>query len=82
MDDLQFQLLDECYFLTNTSEIKKSISISEDELKNLLLEIWIKGYIRVYEKPDGIEYSPDSDFDWNEVWFIISREGLKEHNAI
>ncbi len=81
MDDLAYQVLDECYFLTNRSELAETTGLSEEELNKILINIWSSGFLRVYEEPDGREYEVNESIDWDNAWFVISKKGLQEHTS-
>jgi len=83
MTDIEFQILDELYFLQSYSYLTKTVGISEAELKTGLKSLLQKGWIRCYKTPsEEIEF-PNRHFD-SEYWsyyYLASKTGLLAHNS-
>ena len=81
MDDQTYRVLDECYFLTNKEELFDSTGYAHENIEEILKRVWDAGLLRVYSEPDGNEFEEGDQFDWNSVWFVISKKGLQEHTS-
>jgi hypothetical protein len=83
MTDLEFQILDELYFLQSYSYLTKAIDVSEIQIREGLKSLLIKGWVRCYRTPsDEIDFS-NHDFE-TEYWsyyYLASKAGLLAHNS-
>jgi len=82
MSDLEFDVLDELYFVSSFSELKKSTEMDDQDLKPTLIKIHSKGWLRCFESPDD-EIEPDNvdlEVQFRNYYYLASKEGLKAHN--
>ncbi|MDZ7608926.1 MAG: hypothetical protein U5K79_25890 [Cyclobacteriaceae bacterium] len=83
MTDIEFQILDELYFLQSYSYLTKAIDFSDAQLSEGLRSLLKKGWIRCYRTPsEEIDFS-NRDFD-TEYWsyyYLASKAGLLAHNS-
>lgn len=83
MTDLEFDVLDELYFLISFAELQGTTGISEIELKSCLQSMWKKGWVRCYKnvsteaRPEEINW----ELQFNNYYYLASKEGLLMHNG-
>lgn len=83
MSDLEFEVLDQLYFLISFHELEESLSIEQGELITILDDMIKKDWIRVYRSED-VELSTvelDLKNNYNEYRYLASKKGLFAHNS-
>lgn len=83
MSDLEFDILDELYFLIHYSELKESLNLSDEDLKPILAKMVRKNWLRCYTEPD-VELdasSIDIEINFRNYYYLASKEGLKAHTS-
>ncbi|MEO9964443.1 MAG: transporter [Reichenbachiella sp.] len=83
MSDLEFDILDELYFLIHFDDLKKALGLSDEDLKPLLSKMARKKWLRCYSEPD-VELdaaSIDIEIGYRNYYYLASKEGLKAHNS-
>ncbi|MFY0625739.1 MAG: hypothetical protein JXR07_05575 [Reichenbachiella sp.] len=83
MSDLEYDILDELYFLIHFKELLIHFGLSEEEIKPTLKKLHRKGWIRCYEEPD-LELDPkdvDLEINFRKYYYLASKEGLKAHTS-
>lgn len=83
MTDEEFDTLDELYFLQSYKELKKLVNIPEAKLKDILITLLKKGWLRCYINPnDEIDFS-EMRFqkEFRNYYYLASKEGLLAHNS-
>jgi hypothetical protein len=83
MTDLEFDVLDELYFIQPFEELLKITLFGEEELKvtltQLLLKNWIKCYFPLEQE---IAYDPKLfDVNFKKYYYIATKAGLLAHNG-
>ena len=81
MSDLEFDILDELYFLIHFDELKNTLGLSDEDLKPILAKMVRKNWLRCYVEPD-VELDPsdiDIEIDFRKYYYLASKEGLKAH---
>lgn len=83
MDDKEYEILDELYFVTSFKDLFKALSYSEIDLKFYLKQLMMKDWVRVYKSPDEEIGFVESEFDNNYMnyCYLATKEGLKAHNS-
>ena len=82
MSDLEFDVLDELYFVTHHDELLASTDLDDSDLKPILIKIYNKGWLKCYSEPDE-ELDPslvDLEVNFRNYFYLASKEGLKAHN--
>lgn len=81
MTDLEYDILDELYFLKSFDSLKESLDLDDDMLKRSLKSMFIKGWIRCYITPaDEVFYGDiDLDAEYDRYLYIASKKGLLAH---
>lgn len=82
MSDLEFDVLDELYFVIQYNELADAVELDDDDLKPLLAKLLNKGWLRCFSEPDEeLEAeSIDLEVNYRKYYYLASKEGLKAHN--
>ena len=83
MSELEYDILDELYFLIHFKELISNFGLSDDEVKPILIKLFKKGWIRCYTEPDE-ELDPkdvDMEIKFRDYYYLASKEGLKAHTS-
>jgi hypothetical protein len=84
MTDIEFELIDQLYFVQSFEELCKTMEMKEDELKNLLLLMVQKEWVKVMDK------ETDEEITFSEQWlancsayfYLATKKGLFAHNTL
>ena len=83
MTKIEFEIIDELYFVISFNELLAQLDFDKDLLENELRKLYQKGWIRIY---DGIDKElenhvlPDESF--SKYQFLVSKKGLSEYNSV
>ncbi len=82
MSDLEYDVLDELYFLIHFKELIEVIGLSDDEIKPIMFKLLRKGWLRCYSEPDHELFDQEIDLEtkFRDYYYLASKEGLKAHN--
>lgn len=83
MTDLEFDILDEIYFLTSFDDILSNLGMPEDVLKKELEKLIEKGWVKCLDQSmeDVILYSKNTIINFRLYNYLASKEGLLAHNS-
>lgn len=83
MTDIEFQILDEVYFLQPYSYLAKTLVLTDSELSAGLLSLLEKGWVRCYISPnEEVDYRHcDYKDNYWSLYFLASKKGLVAHNS-
>ncbi|MEQ6169044.1 MULTISPECIES: hypothetical protein [unclassified Ekhidna] len=83
MTDEEFDIIDELYFVTAYADLKEATDLSDAELKENLVKMAKKGWVRVYKSVDEESELDKLDFDndYQSFYYLASKKGLFEHNS-
>lgn len=83
MTDLEFDVLDELYFVQSFTELQKETGLDATTLKEVLAGMYGKGWLRCLPEPSGGEDYRGKDFpeNYSATYFLASKEGLLAHNS-
>lgn len=84
MTDLEFDLIDNLYFVQRFEALCKAVEIEEEELKNILFLMVEKEWIKV------MDMNTDEEIVDSEVWtknysnyfYLATKKGLFAHNTL
>ena len=83
MTDLQFEILDELYFVISFDEVKDKLNLDEsiflEELQKLVEKEWVKCFINNSELSS--EEVSKNLLDYKLYQFLSSKKGLFAHNS-
>lgn len=83
MSDLEFDVLDELYFVISFTDLQKATGLPGKELKEILLTLFRRGWLKVF-KSISEELSEDTfdlDSDVQNYYYLASKAGLLAHNG-
>lgn len=83
MSDIEFDVLDELYFLQSYQALEKQLNLPPLELKQALENLLAKGWVRCYKHPDNeVDYQPESfQQEYSNYYYLASKAGLLAHNS-
>jgi hypothetical protein len=84
MSDLEYDVLDELYFVQSYKQLKATLSWDDDMLCDTLEKLLNKGWIRCYITPSEEIFRTDIDFETScrNYFYLASKDGLFAHNSI
>lgn len=83
MTNLEFEILDELYFVSDFEALMKSVSVDESVLKDELEALLQKGWVKLLEKKSDNEISSLDSYNNNykNYNYLATKEGLLAHNS-
>lgn len=83
MTDHEFEVLDELYFVTSYEDLRSSSEIPDDILKQTLVSLVKKGWVRIYSNMYEESEIEPIDFKTNptKYHYLASKKGLMKHNS-
>jgi hypothetical protein len=84
MSDLEFDVLDELYFVQTYEHLKFTLRWEDDMLRDTLRKLLEKKWIRCYINPNEEIFGDDIDFETSywKYYYLVSKTGLFAHNSI
>ncbi len=80
MDDAEYDLLDELYFVISYDELEANVDLSEEQILKTLTSLASKGWVRVYENSDKELDDFDLISNFKSYYYLASKQGLLAHN--
>ncbi len=83
MTDLEFDIIDELYFVTAYKDLREATELSDEMLKTNLINMARRGWVRVYRSVDEESELDKLDLenDFQSYFYLASKKGLFEHNS-
>ncbi len=83
MTDAEFDVLDELYFVQPYEHLQSELDLDESELKDTLIGLSEKGWIKCYTSMDEEVFDQDLDLENNyqRYLYLASKKGLMAHNG-
>ena len=83
MTDLEFDVLDELYFVQSYQELQEEVELTDPTLKETLSSLSTKGYIKCLKDHDRdfTEGDPFSSDQFKSLFFLATKKGLLAHNG-
>ncbi|PWJ42371.1 transporter [Sediminitomix flava] len=83
MTDLEFDVLDELYFVCSYSQLKAAVEVQDEDLKNVLIELYSKKWISCYSDVDQEidESKVDLENECDTYLYLATKKGLFKHNS-
>ncbi|MCU0445838.1 MAG: transporter [Microscillaceae bacterium] len=84
MSDLEFDILDELYFVEPYSTLKNALDVDEVQLKNTLADLLKKGWVKCFDahtKEPIMEDDLAFDAHYQQYHYLATKEGLLAHNS-
>lgn len=84
MTDIEYDIIDELYFVISFKELLDNVSVDEKELVFQLKQMIKKGWVRCFINISGEEPIEDLDLEnqYMNYYYLASKEGLKVHNSL
>ena len=83
MTDLEFEILDQLYFVTPFQAIADESGLSSSVVKSVLWTMISKGWVKCLSNPE-LEVQIDHDefrLNYSKYHYLATKKGLFEHNA-
>jgi hypothetical protein len=83
MSDLEFDVLDEIYFVHPYSQIKKMTQFEDAVLRDTLSQLFQKGWIKCFKSASEEIFDQEIDIQnhYQEYYYLASKAGLLAHNS-
>jgi len=83
LTDQEFELLDALYFVASFEELKAELHWEEFVLRDRLLDLYHKGWLKClnYTKDEEVDDLKDFEFQYKNYHYLASKEGLLAHNS-
>ena len=83
MSDLEYDVLDELYFMVQYDDLSRNVGLIDTELKPILIKLFDKGWIKCFEEPDVEVDSKQVDLEvsFRKYYYLATKSGLKAHTS-
>jgi DNA-binding Lrp family transcriptional regulator len=84
MNDIEFDIIDELYFVTAFSELNRELGLPEEELGRHLQDLVVRGYVKCfYPDPDTEVSYQEAAFagQYRAYYYLATKAGLVAHNS-
>ncbi|MEQ9424011.1 MAG: transporter [Cyclobacteriaceae bacterium] len=83
MSDLEFDVLDELYFIKSMDELVETTQLEPKELRPVLTKMFEKGWLRCYLEPSEEVPQEEVDLELNylKYFYLASKAALQAHNT-
>ena len=83
MNDAEFELMDELYFVQPYSYLTETLDWEEELLLSTLQALFLQGYIKCLDDPDTERFGAvDIIKDGKSLFFLATKNGLMAHNTL
>lgn len=84
MTDLEFQVLDELYFVKQFEVLQSETALAEPALRNALQQLLEKEYIKCLKSPAEEVFADELNFaqDYRQYFYLATKKGLLAHNTL
>lgn len=83
MTDVEFDVLDELYFVQSFQYLLGELELEEQELKEVLRSLINKGWVKCFLNMHDEVWSDELQLDkkYNEYFYLATKAGLMAHNG-
>lgn len=83
MNELEFEVLDQIYFVESFAKIQQAVKTDETTLKNTLKAMIEKGWVKCFLNHFSEVVSSTEGFEDNfrNYYYLATKEGLLAHNS-
>jgi hypothetical protein len=83
MNDHEFDLLDDLYFVNSYENLKINLQWDHQKIRQTLLSLIEKDWIRIYKSGNEEIQFDDSDFEANHrlYFYLANKKGLLAHHG-
>lgn len=84
MTDLEFELIDNLYFVQRFKTLRDALEIGDEELKELLFQLVQKEWIKVMDMQTDEEIQDTAIWtkDYSGYFYLATKKGLLAHNTL
>lgn len=83
MTDLEFDVLDELYFVVPFAHLQEELAMDESTLKEVLGSLLDKGWVKCFLSASEEAVKSEMDFEnkYKDYYYLASKQGLLAHNG-
>lgn len=83
MTDLEYDVLDELYFVISFPQLLSTLELEEDELKNVLRTLLRKEWIKCFRNQTTELNEDETDFShhYRDYFYLATKTGLLAHHG-
>jgi len=83
MTNLEFEVLDQLYFVESFSKVKEELALEEELLKNTLKEMIEKGWVKCFldHYTEVVMDTKQFEEKYTLYQYLATKEGLLAHNS-
>jgi hypothetical protein len=80
MTNLEFDILDELYFVISFDELVQKSELKEDDLIVGLKSLYDKRWIKILKTHDEEVFNVDLTVNYHNYFYLATKQGLLAHN--
>ncbi|WPP48888.1 transporter [Catalinimonas niigatensis] len=83
MTALEFDVLDELYFVVSFRHLQEELEMEEQTLKEALLALLQKGWVKCFKdaSEEAMQHETEFEIKYKEYFYLASKKGLLAHNG-
>ena len=82
MSDLEFDVLDELYFVTSFGQLCRTLLLAEEEVKETLRALVDQGWVKCFDgDPKEVVGELNFDEQYAQYHYLATKSGLFAHNS-
>ncbi len=83
MSDLEYDLLDELYFIQSYKQLEDKLEWENNMLRDTLHQLLQKGWLKCFQDPNEEIFGDEIDLQtkYRTYYYMASKEGLFAHNS-
>ena len=83
MTDLEYDVLDELYFVVSFTELQTTLDLEADELKNVLQTLLRRDWVKCLSSQTDELSASEVNFDQNyrDYFYLATKSGLLSHHG-
>jgi hypothetical protein len=83
MSDLEYDVLDELYFIQSFKDLKSTLQWDDAMLRSTIERLFSKDWVRCYLTPTEEIFLDDIDIEtqYHKYYYMASKDGLFAHNS-
>ncbi|MEQ9438348.1 MAG: hypothetical protein RIG62_04840 [Cyclobacteriaceae bacterium] len=83
MTDLEYDVMDELYFVSSFEQLRETLELEDDELRNVLQTLLRKEWITCYLNHSEEIPHQEADFSdhYQKYYYLATKAGLLAHNG-
>lgn len=83
MTDIEFDVLDELYFVISFRQLQAEVDIEEEILKDTLISLLNKGWAKCFlsASEEALQDEININHQYKEYFYLASKAGLLAHNG-